>query len=145
MLLPGRTAGGRVRPIATLLPILMAAAPSQHPASITGRWHGESICIKAAWNSACHDERIVYDVEPDSTSSGRALLHASKLVGGRPEPMGDLDLEYRRADSTWFGDFSNSRVRIRWEYRVHGDSLTGRLVDLKSDRVARTVRAARGG
>jgi hypothetical protein len=128
-----------------LLLMLVAAALGQDPASIAGRWHGESICVKAAWNAACHDEEIVYVVEPDSTSPGRMRFHASKIVGGRLEPMGDLDLEYRRADSTWFGDFSNTRVRIRWEYRVHGDSLTGRLVDRESGRVARAVRAARGG
>ena len=128
-----------------LLLMLVAAALGQDPASIAGRWHGESICVKAAWNAACHDEQIVYVVEPDSTSPGRMRFHASKIVGGRLEPMGDLDLQYRRADSTWFGDFSNARVRIRWEYHVRGDSLTGRLVDRESGRIARAVRAARGG
>ena len=128
-----------------LLLMLAAVVLGQDPASIAGRWHGESICVKAAWNAACHDERIVYEVERDSASPGRMRLHASKIVGGRPEPMGDLDLEYRRADSTWFGDFSNARVRIRWEYRVHGDSLTGRVVDRETGRVARAVRAARRG
>lgn len=128
-----------------LLMILMALALGQHPESIAGRWHGESICVKAAWNAACHDEQIVYDVEPDSAAPGRMRFHASKIVGGQPEWMGDLDLQYRRADSTWFGDFSNTRVRIRWEYRVHGDSLTGRVVDLRTGRVGRAVRAARGG
>jgi len=128
-----------------LLLMLVAAVLGQDPASIAGRWHGESICVKAAWNAACHDEEVVYDVAPDSTQPGRMLFHASKIVAGRPEWMGDLELEYRRADSTWFGDFSNTRVRIRWEYRVHGDSLTGRVVDRETGRVGRSVRAARGG
>ncbi len=123
---------------------LRLQARDQDGATIVGRWHGESICVKAAWNSACNDERVVYDFVADSAPPGRVRLRASKLVGGRPESMGDLDLAYRPADSTWFGDFSNSRVRIRWEYRVRGDSLSGRVIDRASGRVARAVRAARG-
>ena len=126
-----------------LAPLLWLGAVHQHPAAIAGQWRGESICVKAAWNAACNDERIVYDVVADSSAPGTALLHAAKIVGGRPEPMGDLDLQYRAADSTWFGDFSNSRVRIRWEYRVRGDSLIGRVFDRATGRVARAVRAAR--
>ena len=38
-----------------LLLMLAAAAQGQVPASIAGRWHGESICVKGAWNANCDD------------------------------------------------------------------------------------------
>jgi hypothetical protein len=40
-------------------------------------------------------------------------------------------------------DFSNTRVRIRFVFDVHGASLDGRLVDLKAERVARHIRVSR--
>lgn len=110
--------------------------------AILGRWSGSSICVKAEWNAACNDETVVYDFVP-SDSAGRITLHASKVIAGKPEPMGDLDVSYDPAARRWFGDFDNSRVSIRWIYEVAGSRLTGRVVDRRTLRVSRNVTASR--
>ena len=110
--------------------------------AILGRWAGSSICVKAEWNAACNDETVVYDFVP-SDSAGRITLHASKIVAGKPEPMGDLEVSYDPAARRWFGDFDNARVSIRWIYEVAGSRLTGRVVDRRTLRVSRNVTASR--
>jgi hypothetical protein len=125
-----------------LLPTALSAQQSP-PESIRGRWHGTSICVKAEWNTACNDEQVVYDFVPSTQSPAAMSLHASKLVNGAPEPMYDLDFSYDTTSSEWQAEFSNSRVHIRWSYRVQGDSMTGRVVFLPSGRIGRDVRVIR--
>jgi hypothetical protein len=57
--------------------------------------------------------------------------------------MGDLDFAYAAGLKAWAADFSNTRVRIRFVFDVHGASIDGRLVDLKADRVARHIHVSR--
>ena len=109
--------------------------------AILGRWSGTSTCVKADWNAACNDEVIIYDFVP--ADSGRIMLHAQKVVDGKPEPMGDLELTYDPSTRQWSGNFDNARVSIRWIYEVSGSRLTGRVVDRRSLRVGRNVVAAR--
>jgi hypothetical protein len=113
------------------------------PSPIVGRWTGESICVKAEWNAACNDEQVIYEVERSPKSAGGVVMHAFKLVRGAPEWMGDLDLTWNAAAGQWTGDFSNTRVRVRWHYRVVGDSLTGGVTDLVASREGRHVAARR--
>lgn len=131
----------------TLVPVVLllipAALPAQSPASILGEWHGTSICVKASWNAGCHDERIVYAATPSRETPGGVTLRASKIVGDSLDWMGDLELAYDSLAGRWAGDFQNSRVHIRWSYRVEGDSLTGTLVLIPTGQLARNVNAAR--
>jgi len=114
-----------------------------HPTSeLLGHWRGASICVKADWNAACNDEVVFYDVVPGEKPD-RVLLRAYKIVNGRNEPMGDLEFAYDAGLKAWTADFSNARVRIRFVFDVHGASLDGRLVDLKTERVARHIRVSR--
>lgn len=119
-----------------------AAQDTTAAGAILGRWSGTSICVKAEWNAACNDESVVYEFVP-SDSAGRITLHASKVIAGKPEPMGDLDVSYDPAARRWFGDFDNARVSIRWIYEVAGSRLTGRVVDRRTFRVSRNVTASR--
>lgn len=122
--------------------ILSAAVLLAGPRDIRGHWVGTSTCIKADWNSACNDEQVLYDFAAGADSD-HVILHASKLVNGVAQPMYDLPFTYDAAATQWNGDFANSRVKIRWSYRVHGDSLAGEVVLLPSGQVGRHVVAAR--
>lgn len=126
-----------------LLPLLLLLAVPSGPHAILGRWHGHSICVKAPWNAACNDEEVFYDFIAEQADSGRILQHASKLVAGHAEWMGDLELSYMADRAGWAGEFSNGRVHIRWSYRLRGDSLEGEVVMLPTLQVARHVVAWR--
>ena len=125
------------------LPLARTEAQVAPAQAIVGRWRGTSICVKAEWNAACNDEVVVYDFVPSAQSTGTISLHAKKMVNGSPQPMYDLDFSYDSAAGEWKADFSNSRVRIRWSYRVDGTTLSGRVVFLPSGRVGREVSATR--
>lgn len=129
--------------VAIGLAIVSPVEAQQPAATILGRWHGQSVCIKAEWNAACHDEEVVYNFVPAAAGSGRVTLHAFKVVGGAMEPMYDLDFALDSAAGYWSADFTNARVHIRWSYAVNGAALKGRVVDLPSMRMARLVTASR--
>jgi hypothetical protein len=126
-----------------LLSFVPAGERGQGPQEILGRWRGRSTCIKAEWNSACNDEEVVYEFVPAGADPSRIMLHAAKIIGGTPEPMYDLAFAYDTATARWDGDFANSRVRIRWSYRVRGDSLQGQVTLLPSGQIGRNVIAWR--
>jgi len=136
----------RVCQLAVTVALLVGTGRPVHGAprdTILGRWGGESICVKAPWNSACNDEQIVYQFEPSPTRKGGVIQHAFKLIGGVPQLMGDLEFRFDSAGKEWVGDFANSRTRVRWFYKVSGENLTGRVVVLNSGKVGRRVRAHR--
>jgi hypothetical protein len=126
----------------TVLALAMLAGGTHPTSELLGHWRGESICVKADWNAACNDEVVFYDFVPGEKPD-RVLVHAYKIVNGQNEPMGDLDFGYDAGLKAWAADFSNTRVRIRFIFDVHGASLEGRLLDLKAGRVARHIRASR--
>lgn len=145
VLVPAGGAPGEQVLKALVLLALAAAAPldAQSPPAILGTWQGTSTCVKASWNAACNDERIVYVVAPAAGKPGQVTLRASKIVGDSLDWMGDLDLAYDTLSGRWSGDFQNTRVHIRWSYRVVGDSLTGNVVMIPSGQVGRNVVAGR--
>jgi hypothetical protein len=119
---------------------LAAQAP---PPALLGRWHGTSICVKASWNAWCNDEEAFYDFLPASGGLPRILLHAYKRVGTAIEPMGDMEFVPDSGPARWAGEFSNTRIHIRWVYHVADSGLTGSLILLPSMQLARNVRAQR--
>ena len=124
---------------------ILALPPSLHAqtASFVGDWHGTSICVKEDWNASCNDEQIVYHVVPAKAGGKTLTLHAYKLVGGKPDWMGDIDFTPDSLPDHWFGEFSNSRVHIRWVFAVSGNTLTGQLLIYPDLRVGRNVAATR--
>ncbi len=121
-------------------PLAAQQAPS---ATILGRWHGFSVCVKADWNGACNDEEVQYDFVPVGRRTDSVTLHAAKLVSGAFEPMYDLDFHLDIATRRWTGDFSNQRVSIQWRYDVSDTLLTGTVILFPSGRVGRNVVARR--
>lgn len=137
----------RIPYVLTLGSLLLLLPPSRahhaDPGSVLGWWHGTSTCVQAPWNQACHDEEILYHVVPSPPDSSHALLHASKIVHGQVEPMGDQELTYMPAHRAWEGDFANARVSIRWSFALRGDTLVGQLLVRPDMRLARNVFAQR--
>lgn len=113
--------------------------------SVFGRWQGTSMCVKAAWNTGCHDETVRYDMIPVAATSDSVDCHAEKIVNGSFQPMGDLRLGYRASDQTWSREFTtpNNGHSVVWRFMARGDSLLGTLNERPSGRLMRTVRASR--
>jgi hypothetical protein len=123
--------------------VMTQSGVAGHPTSeLVGLWHGTSICTKADWNAACHDEEAVYDVHPGE-APGHVLLHGYKIVAGAAEFMGDLDFAWDDEAKAWKAEFVGPRVRSRWLLEVAGDSLTGKAFLLPDLRVGRTIRVER--
>src|SRR5437016_2301150 len=77
-----------------LIIVLLLSMPfsTAQTTSITGDWTGESIC--AGNNPACHDEKVVYHISIDPSDSAKVKIAADKIVDGKPQPMGVIDLKY---------------------------------------------------
>jgi hypothetical protein len=132
-------------PLGFVLALLSAAAAagnSPPTSDLLGRWHGTSICTKADWNQACHDEEALYDFAP-GVAPGHLVLHAYKIVNREPVFMGDLDVTWDDTLHAWAAEFSNERVHIRWIFEPHGDSLDGRMVFLPTMRTGRVLHVSR--
>ena len=133
-----------------MMPLLLAFAPcggslaaqASQP-SLLGKWHGTSICTKAAWNAACNDEEAFYNFVRVPGGASKVLLHAYKRVGTAIEPMGDMEFVPDTGRGRWTSEFSNSRVHIRWNFQVADSVINGTLLMLPSMQVARTVRVRR--
>jgi hypothetical protein len=123
-----------------LLPLLLILFSPQDPAAaILGRWEGTSICIKAEWNRACHDEIAMHEFTRDSAHAGVIIDHGYKRVGDQWEWMADFPLRYDATRQKWSGDWSNSRVHIEVSYRQQGTDLVGTLNLLPDGRKGRDI------
>lgn len=118
-------------------------AQSLRAGAIIGEWAGTSICVKAAWNAACHDEVTEYHFVPESPDSARAVIHAFKLVQGQLDSMGALPLVFISSAQRWDATFTSRRGDATWRFWLHGDTLLGALVLGPDSQVARHVAARR--
>jgi hypothetical protein len=111
---------------------------------IVGTWRGTSTCVRFPGNEACNDEVVRYEFRA-SDRPGMVRQTAYKMVGGKPEPMGELDGFTRdAAGGRWSAEFRNARVHIIWSYSVRADTLTGTCTDFRDPRVVfRNVEARR--
>jgi Protein of unknown function (DUF3224) len=121
-----------------LAPPLVARA---QPASISGDWTGESICVGEI--GACHDEEIVYHLSLDPSDPTKVKIAADKIVNGKPEWMGDISLKYDPAKQTLAGEMQNPRYHMLWEFTIKGNMMWGTLTVLPEKRVARQIRVTR--
>lgn len=122
---------------------LVLAGDAAGPRDILGKWYGTSTCVKASWNAACNDEKVRYTFTPEGPDSTHVHLAADKWVGSGWELMGELGFVWDPGTGEWNGDFENTRVKIRWTYRLSHDTLTGEVVVFPDRRVGRHVLAVR--
>src|SRR5689334_8721023 len=100
-------------PLGALVTFAFSFAVAQ-TTSLTGDWTGESICFGN--NPSCHDEKVVYHISIDPSDSTKVKIAADKIVDGKPDPMGVIDLKYDSARQTLTGELQNSRNRGVWEF-----------------------------
>ena len=106
--------------------------------SLTGDWTGESICFGN--NPSCHDEKVVYHISIDPADATKIKIGADKIVDGKPEFMGDINLKYDAAKQTLTGDLQSPRYRGVWEFTVKGNIIEGGLYILPDRALGRKIR-----
>ena len=113
-------------------------------AAMAGHWRGTSLCVDLKIAPACHDEQVLYTITPVKAFPDSVTMNADKLVNGKWEFMGAFELQYETAARQWRADFrAPNGMSGRWWFVVHGDSLTGGLLDLPTRAPVRAVRTAR--
>ena len=114
------------------------------PAALIGEWRGESTCTNLVLAPACKDETIRYVFSAVRAAPARLHLVADKLVGGKFEPMGEFDVDYSPAARVWRYDFETRQpMKLRWEFKLDGASLSGVIVVRDSGEILRRVSARR--
>lgn len=110
---------------------------------IVGDWFGESKCTGN--NPYCHDEVVLYHFTRSNTDPSKIHLAADKIVNGKPEAMGELDLSYDVGKHTLTGEFPIPRTGGRgvWLFKIDGDKIDGTLTVLPENEIGRKVKVAR--
>jgi hypothetical protein len=106
------------------VPIARAEAGHVGATQLTGVWRGTSLCTDLIAAPACHDETVVYQFTAGS-QPGTVHWVADKVVNGQRQPMGEMELEYDKAEGCWKGSFTSPRVRSVWRLSVDGARLSG--------------------
>jgi hypothetical protein len=73
---------------------------------------------------ACHDEVVVYEFTPGA-KPGTVHWKADKIVDGKRDPMGEMDLTYDTDDACWKAEFQSPRVHSVWCLVVYRAHMTG--------------------
>ena len=120
---------------------LTGGAASGQITSLTGDWSGESICVGEV--GACKDEQVVYHVSVDPTDPTKVKIGADKIVNGKPDFMGDIDLKFDPKNNTLTGELNGPRFHGVWEFTVKGNMMWGTLSLLPEKRIVRQIRVTK--
>ncbi len=131
------------RAIAVLISIICLLLGSvdvagQQISSLAGDWIGESIC--AGNNPSCHDEKVIYHVSAAADDSTKVSIAADKIVDGKPEPMGVINLKYDASKQTLTGEDRTARYHLWWEFTIKGEIMEGTLRLLPEKTIARRIK-----
>lgn len=132
---------------ASLIGLVMVIAAAQGaavdaPAQLMGTWRGTSTCTDRVAAPACRDETVVYEFTAGSRG-GSVRWKADKIVAGKREPMGELELAYDAGEACWKAEFSSPAVKTVWRLVVNGDRLTGSGRLLPGNQVIRRIEVRR--
>ena len=129
-----------MRKVALLTALTLLAFGARRPAQaapgasagdgsqLVGDWAGESVC--GGGIPSCHDEHVVYHITKPPDERGNVSIAADKIVNGKPEPMGVIELKYDAERRTLTGELKNNRYKGVWEFKVEGDTMEGTLTIL---------------
>jgi hypothetical protein len=112
------------------------------PSELVGTWRGTSTCTDRVAAPACRDETVIYEFT-GGAKPGTVHWNAAKVVEGRREAMGEMDLAHDGVSGCWKAEFSSPRVRSVWCLRVDGAHLTGTARLLPGGETVRRVDARR--
>lgn len=115
--------------------------PSGKVAQLVGDWTGESICVGEI--GACKDEQVVYHISVDAVDATKVKISADKIVNGKPEWMGDINLKFNTLNNTLTGSLESPRYRGVWEFTVKGNNMWGTLSLLPEKRIGRQIRVTK--
>jgi hypothetical protein len=110
-------------------PIARVDAKEVRPAQLIGVRRGTSTCTDLVAAPACRNETVVYEFTAGS-QPGTVRWLADKVVAGQRERMGEMELEYDKAENCWKAFFTSPRMKSAWRLVVDGSRLsgTGRLL-----------------
>lgn len=128
-----------------LIVILLLSMPfaAAQTTSLAGDWIGESICFGN--NPSCHDEKVVYHISVDPSDSTKVKIAADKIVDGKPDPMGVIDLKYDAGKQILTGETQTARYRLWWEFTIKGNIIEGKLSVLPDKTIARRIKVQKNG
>ncbi|HXT28090.1 MAG TPA: hypothetical protein VN716_02385 [Vicinamibacterales bacterium] len=125
-------------PLLVALFVVIAPMPAQDPARVIGLWRGTSTCTDRVAAPACQDEQVVYEFSA-GPKPGTVHWVADKIVNGTRVPMGELDMEYDKAEACWKVEFASPRTKVVWRLAVDGKQLTGTARLLPGNETVRRV------
>ncbi len=102
-----------------------------------GIWRGESLCATAA--PSCHDEKVVFYIDPIADQPDSMFIRADKIVEGKAITMGAGPWKYDRIKHTLVME-SDQRV---WLLTINGQRIEGTLT-LPDKVVFRRVTVTKG-
>ena len=108
--------------------------------SLAGDWSGESICVGEV--GACKDEQVVYHISVNPSDATKVKIGADKIVNGKPDFMGDIDLKFDARNNILTGEL-NGRYRGVWEFTVKGNMMWGTLSLIPEKRIVRQIRVTK--
>jgi len=120
---------------------LAIGAAQASPAALIGTWTGTSTCTLDA-RAACKNEVVVYRfVRHDAQ---HAYLYADKIIAGKREPMGALDMQLSNGDRSASKHFTHGNTSGTWAYTMGSDTaLSGTLRVDPDNLLVRNVQAHR--
>jgi len=125
--------------VLVLLALISLEIPkAQESSLLIGDWCGESICVGEI--GACKDEQVVYHISIDPADATKVKIGADKIVNGKPEFMGDIDLKFDARNNTLTGELTTPRYHGVWEFTVKGNTIWGTLSLLPERRIARQIK-----
>jgi hypothetical protein len=107
-------------------------------AQLIGVWRGTSTCTDLVAAPACHNETVVYEFTA-GPQPGAVHWVADKVVAGQRERMGEMELEYDKAEGCWKAFFTSPRVKSVWRLSADGSRLTGTARLLPGNETIRKV------
>ena len=126
--LAGILASGRAPAFAQATSIHWVRWSDFVPASdkaVLGSWEGDSNCTVP--DSPCHDEHVLYQIAVDKKDPFQLNLDGYKVVEGAPEFMGTLACRFESKTAA-LSCTSSTKDKDDWEFRVVGDTMSGRLM-----------------
>jgi hypothetical protein len=132
----------KAKTAAALVLALSAVASAQKPEQLLGTWRGTSTCTDRVAAPACNDETVVYEFTPGA-KPGVIRWVADKIVDGKRDSMGELELSWDAAESCWKSVFESPRMKSVWKLSVDGTHLTGTLQQVPGNQTTRKIDAKR--
>jgi hypothetical protein len=102
---------------ATRLSLAAEVAPA-------GTWRGTSTCTDRVAAPACKDEVVVYEFTTGA-KAGTVHWKADKVVDGKRQTMGEMELTWDATDACWKSEFKSPRSHSIWCLKVDGTHMTG--------------------